>query len=384
MDDNPHKPLSNRTLVAQSPLNLEAPLNGLVWPVHFSTMYTRDDTYAYASEYVYGRADNPTVRQAEALVASLEGSALAMLFGSGMAAAITVILALERPIHIIASSHMYYGLRDWFEGVGRYGHTIAFADMADLAAFEACVNERQPGLVWIETPSNPIWEVTDIAAVARIAHDAGAILCVDSTVATPVFTRPLELGADIVMHSATKYLNGHSDVSAGALVAARADALWRRIGQVRSEHGSSLGAHEAWLLARGLRTLHVRVRAQARTAAFLAERLRDHPAVARMLYPGLPGHPGHPIAARQMTGGFGGMFSARVNGGAAAALRVAGATRLWKRATSLGGVESLIEHRASMEGPRPQCPDDLLRFSVGIEDPDDLLADLDQAFRSAL
>lgn len=382
MFDKPRAQLSFRTLTVQSPVGLDAPQNGLVGPIHFSTTYTRNDQYAYASDYVYGRADNLTLRQTESLIALLENAESAMLFGSGMSAAMAVVLALPEPTHILATSDMYYALKRWFSGLKRFGHTVAFVDTSDLAAVEASIVLRSPGLIWLETPTNPLWKVSDIAAITRLARRVGATVAVDSTVATPVFTRPLDLGADIVMHSATKYLNGHSDVSAGALATARNTPLWRAIAEMRAEQGVSLGALEAWLLARGMRTLDLRVRTQARSAAILAERLQNHPSVARVLYPGLPDHPGHAIAARQMSGGFGGMLSIRVKGGARAAVGTAANTRLWRSATSLGGVESLIEHRASMEGPGTGCPDDLLRLSVGIEDIDDLFADLDRALRA--
>jgi cystathionine gamma-synthase len=234
-------------------------------------------------------------------------------------------------------------------------------------------------LVWLETPANPLWEISDIAAAAEIAHRAGARLVVDSTVATPVLTRPLELGADLVMHAATKYLNGHSDVVAGTLTTRALDEFWGRIRAVRAQQGGILGSFEAWLLLRGMRTLYLRVRQSCRSAQALAERLAEHPQVAQVLYPGLPTFPGHDLAAWQMRGGFGGMLSIRVRGGEAAAVATAARVRLWKRATSLGGVESLIEHRASIEGPTSPVPDDLLRLSVGIEEPADLIADLEAA-----
>jgi cystathionine gamma-synthase len=235
-------------------------------------------------------------------------------------------------------------------------------------------------LVWIETPGNPLWTITDIAGAAQIAHKAGALLAVDSTVATPVFTQPLSLGADLVMHSASKYLNGHSDVIAGAVATARTGQLWARIGTLRAQYGMILGPFEAWLLLRSLRTLDTRVRTQTESAALIATWLREHPSTASILYPGLPTHPGHAVAARQMTG-YGAMLSLRVKGGEKAAIAAAAQVKLWKRATSLGGVESLIEHRASVEGPDSPCPTDLLRLSVGLEVPEDLFTDLDQALR---
>jgi cystathionine gamma-synthase len=234
-------------------------------------------------------------------------------------------------------------------------------------------------LVWIETPANPLWGITDIAGAADIAHRAGARLAVDSTVAAGVFTRPIELGADIVMHAATKYLNGHSDLIAGALVTAAKDGYWERIRMIRAQLGGIPGGFEAWLLLRGMRTLFARVEWSARSALRLATALSADPRVREVLYPGLPGFPGHAVAARQMIGGFGGMLSIRVRDGEAAAIATAARVELWKRATSLGGVESLIEHRASIEGAGTPCPPDLLRLSVGIESADDLLADLQQA-----
>jgi cystathionine gamma-synthase len=251
-----------------------------------------------------------------------------------------------------------------------------------VKAVSAAVTART-ALVWIETPANPLWSVTDVAAMAEIAHKAGAALAVDSTCATPILSQPLALGADIVMHAATKYLNGHSDVLAGALAGRTSSPLWERVKMVRKNVGAILGPFEAFLLIRGMRTLDLRVREASRNALILAEKLAAHRHVAEVLYPGLEGSPGHRTASRQMSGGFGGMLSVRVKGGEAGAIRVAKEVGLWKRATSLGGVESLIEHRASIEGAGSPCPTDLLRLSTGIEDPDDLFADLDQALKRA-
>ena len=370
-----------RTLAAQM-LGMEDPTTrGVVPPVHVATTFIRDPDNQYRTGFVYGRPDNATVRQAEATIAALEGADEALLFASGMAAATAVVLALDAPAYVVAAQEMYWALRDWLvREAPRHGSRVKLVDMTDLAAVRRAVTPETK-LVWIETPSNPLWSVTDIAAVADIAHAAGARLAIDSTVATPVFTRPLGLGADLVMHSATKYLNGHSDVVAGALATARRDEFWSRLHAVRTRYGAILGPFEAWLLMRGLRTLDVRVRAQSATAAELAHRLSRHERVAQVLYPGLPEHLGHALAARQMAG-FGAMLSIRVAGGEAAAIAAAAQVRLWKRATSLGSVESLIEHRASVEGPDSVCPPDLLRLSAGLEDVDDLYADLDQALRA--
>lgn len=384
MDDLTRARLSARTLVAQGVVVGEPLSKGIVPPIHMSTTYVRDPDNGYRSGHVYGHTDNVSVQQAERLIAALEGAEQALLFGSGMAAATSVILGLDKPTHIVASQVMYWGFRSWLREAERYGHRITFVETSDLAALRKAVTPGETGLLWIETPSNPMWTVTDIAAVAEIAHAADAILCVDSTVATPILTRPLTLGADIVMHSATKYLNGHSDVIAGALACARETPLWRRIVKNRGSLGQALSPFDAWLLTRGMRTLDVRVRAQSKSAAILAERLQSHPAVAEVLYPGLPSHPGHDVAMRQMTAGFGGMLSLRVAKGEKAAIAVAACVELWKRATSLGGVESLIEHRASIEGEGSPCPADLLRLSVGLEDVDELHFDLTRALTMAV
>ena len=371
-----------RTLAAQA-LGFEDPVTkAVVPPLHAATTFVRDPDNQYRSGFSYGRADNPTVRQAEDVIAALEGAEAALLFGSGMAASTAVVLALTPPAHIVASKVMYWAFRSWLtEQAPRFGYRVDIVDTADLAAVARAVQPGATELVFVETPANPIWTVTDIAAVAKIAHGAGAMLCVDSTAATPVLTRPLALGADIVMHSATKYLNGHSDVIAGALATARADERWQSIRSVRTRHGGILGPFEAWLLVRGMRTLELRVTAQSESAMRLATRLARHPEVAEVLYPGLPEHPAHELATRQMRGGYGGMLSIRVKHGEAHAIATAARVGLWMRATSLGGVESLIEHRASSEGPGTLCPPDLLRLSVGLEDPDDLYADLDSALR---
>jgi cystathionine gamma-synthase len=375
-------PWKPRTIAAQALGTIDPATRAVVPPVHLSTTFIRDPDNQYRAGYAYGRPDNATARATEAVLAALESAEEALLFASGMAAAIAVVLAQPPGSRIIASQVMYWAFRHWLmtEAV-RFGYRVEFVDTSDLAAVRAAA----PGaaLVYVETPGNPLWTISDIAAIGEIAHGAGATLAVDSTVATPVLTQPLRLGADIVMHSASKYLNGHSDVIAGVLTTAAASSAWERIKALRVQHGAILGPFEAWLLGRGLRTLDVRVKTQTATAMWLAERLNGHPAVAEVLYPGLASHPGHAVALRQMSG-FGAMLSIRVRGGEAAAIAAAARIKLWKRATSLGGVESLIEHRASVEGAGSPCPPDLLRLSVGLEDPEDLLADLDQALRSAV
>jgi cystathionine gamma-synthase len=375
---------SKRTLAAQAMGTTDPLTRAVVPPIHVSTTYLRDPDNAYSSGFVYGRPDNATVREAEAVIAMLEEAPAAMLFGSGMAAATAVFLALDPGAHVVAPRVMYWALRNWLMTEGaRFGYRVDFCETDDLDALRAAVRPGETKLVWIETPSNPLWTVTDVAAAAEIAHAAGARLAVDSTCASPFHTRPLALGADVVMHAATKILNGHTDVVAGALATREEDDFWTRLVAIRRAGGAILGPFEAFLLLRGLRTLPLRAAAQARSAMHLAERLSAHAHVARVLYPGLPQHPGHDVAARQMEGGFGYMLSIQVSGGEAAAIAAAANVRLWKRATSLGGVESLIEHRASIEGAGTPCPPDLLRLSAGIEDPDDLFTDLDEALRAA-
>lgn len=376
---------SPRSLAAQALGKVDPLTKGVVPPIHVATTYIRDPDNAYSSGFVYGRPDNETVREAEAVLAMLEqAGAGALLFSSGMAAATAVFQALDPGDHIVAPRVMYWALRNWLmTEAARWGLETTFCETDDLAQLRAAVRPGRTKLVWIETPSNPLWTITDIAAAAEIAHEAGARLAVDSTCASPVHTRPLTLGADVVMHAATKVLNGHSDVVAGALAARAEDVFWDRIKTIRKMQGGILGPFEAYLLMRGMRTLHLRAERQARTALSLAHRLAAHPHVARVLYPGLPQHPGHDVAARQMEGGFGYMMSVQVKGGEAAAVAAAARVELFKRATSLGGVESLIEHRASIEGAGSPCPPDLLRLSCGIEDEDDLFADLDACLNAA-
>jgi cystathionine gamma-synthase len=378
------KNLAPETVAAQAGGGIDEATGAIVPPLHVATTFIRDPDNQYRKGYSYGRPDNATVRQAEAVLTALEGGTAGLVLASGMSAATATFLALERPAHVVAPKVMYWGLRKWLaEDAPSLGVEASFVDAADPAAIRAGVRPGKTRLIWIETPANPLWTITDIADTAAIAHEAGSLLAVDSTVQTPVLTQPIALGADIVMHSGTKYLNGHSDVIAGALVFARKDATWERAQRLRAMLGTILGPFEAALLLRGMRTLHVRVRHQCAAAMAMAQHFARHPRVEAVLYPGLPAHPGHAVAARQMSGGFGGMLSIRVKGGEAAAIAVAAKVQIWKRATSLGGVESLIEHRASIEGADSPCPPDLLRLSVGLESPADLIGDLEQAIAGA-
>jgi cystathionine gamma-synthase len=384
MTDSKKSTYHKKTLAAQAMGKIDATTMGIVPPIHVTTTFIRDDDNGYSNGNIYGRADNVTIREAETIIAMLESAPQALVFGSGMASAIACFLALAPGDHVVAPKVMYWALRNWLLTEGRHwGLVIDFVDMGNLAEVKAAMQPGKTKLVWAETPANPLWSITDIEAVATIAHAAGARMAVDSTCATPVLSQPLALGADIVMHAATKYLNGHSDVLAGALACREPDAYWDRIKMVRKNVGAILGPFEAFLLIRGMRTLDLRVHAACNNAMNLAQKFAAHPLVNEVLYPGLTTSPGHAIAKRQMIGGFGGMLSIRVKGGEAGAIRVAKEVGLWKRATSLGGVESLIEHRASIEGAGSPCPTDLLRLSAGIEDGSDLFADLDQALKRA-
>src|SRR5262245_19585723 len=374
---------SAETLAAQA-LGEVDPTSGAITPaIYPSTSYERNPDGTYRSGLAYTRADNPTYDHAEKVLSILESGASCMLFASGSAAATAVFQALLPGDHMLVSRVLYWGVRQWLAHFGvAWGLDVEFIDTTDLPALRAAIRPGRTRLVWLETPANPLWDITDLEAVVRIARAADVRVAVDNTVATPVLTRPIALGVDLVVHSATKYLNGHGDVLAGAIVTARADPFWERMRVWRRTSGSVLGPFEAWLLQRGMRTLFLRVRRSSETALAIARHFERHRALTAVLYPGLSSHPGHEIAARQMVGGFSGMLSVRVAGGEADAMTVAGAVRVFKRAVSLGGVESLIEHRRSTEGPSSPVPDDLLRLSIGLESPDDLIADLEAALEA--
>jgi cystathionine gamma-synthase len=368
------------TIIAQGLGRIAPPFAEIAPPIHVSTTYERGADGSYPGGRVYSRADNPTYDQPEALIATLEGAAGALLFASGQGAAAAVFQSLGAGDCVLVPRRMYWAFRKWLtDFAGPWGLRIEFYDNAATDELVARTRALRPRLIWIETPANPTWDVTDIAAAADVAREVGAVVAVDSTAATPILTQPLALGAHIVMHSATKYLNGHSDVIAGVLAAREDDALWQRIRYVRGAGGAVLGPLEAWLLLRGLRTLHLRVRAASDNALAIAERFAEHPALSHVLYPGLPHHPNHAVARAQMHGGYGGMMSLRLRAGEVAAKAFTAKLRVFKRATSLGSVESLAEHRASVEGPGTECPADLVRLSVGVEHVDDLIADIEQA-----
>jgi len=316
-----HSPsLSPETLAAQA-LGYVDPLTGGLAPtINPSTNYEQLPDGTYHQDRVYTRADNPTYEHAEHLLAALEGAGCSCaLFASGTAATTAIFQSLLPGDHVLVARVLYWGIRKWLsEFALAWGLDVEFVDTTDLAAVESSIRPGGTRLLWVETPANPTWEITDLAAICTLAHAAGVTVAVDSTVATPVLTRPMEFGADLVVHSATKYLNGHSDVLAGAVLTARADPFWERIRSWRRNAGAVLGPFEAWLLQRGMRTLFLRVNRASASALTIARHFEGHPALRAVLYPGLESHPGHEIAARQMSGGFGGMLSIRLVGGSGA------------------------------------------------------------------
>jgi len=370
------------TLAAQAAGYVDPATGGLTPPVQPSTTYARRPDYDLtAPGFIYGRDDSNIVRIAEAALAKLEGAEAALLFPSGMAAIAALFRTVPGGSAVVIQSGIYWGTTKWArEFCARRDIRLVEVDAADAGQLRDAVAGVKPCLVWIETPSNPWLKIVNVAEAAKSAHQAGALLAVDSTAATPILSHPLMLGADIVMHSATKAINGHSDVLAGVLLTDKTThPVWQAIAADRHDAGAVLGPFEAWLLLRGMRTLALRVQRMSENAMATARFLDDHPAVEAVWYPGLAGHPGHELAKAQMAGGFGGLMSFLVQGGAKEALAVCGRLRVIHRATSLGGVESLIEHRFTVEPQGNGIPPNLLRLSVGIEHVDDLVADLDQA-----
>lgn len=374
------KDLKPATIAAQAAGACDSATGGVVPGISVASTYRRDPAgLLLRPDNMYGRDNNDTVRQAEEVIRRLEGAAASLLFPSGMAAVAAVFRALPSGARVVLQTGIYWGTLKWVRAYCvRRAIILDEIDAADPRALAAACRSSAD-MVWIETPSNPWLKTVDIAATAGLAHKAGAMLVVDGTAATPVLTRALELGADIAMHSATKALNGHSDVLAGALSCRETSLpMWHEILTDRHDAGAIMGPFEAWLLMRGLRTLPLRMERMCANAMVVAEMLAAHPGVEAVLYPGLARHPGHDIAARQMRGGFGYLLSVLVRGDRARALDVAGRLSLFHRATSLGGVESLVEHRHTIE-PDTGIPENLLRLSLGIEDADDLTADLARA-----
>ncbi len=366
------------TLAVHAGHEPDAATGAVAPPIHLATTFRHGPAGERLAGYEYQREGNPTNDRLREALKALEGGEEAMTFASGMAAMSTLLESLPAGARVLFPDDCYTGLRMLFaEFLPERGIVPIEVDMADLDAVRtACA---QPlAMLWIETPSNPLLKVCDIAALAALGHAAGALVVADNTFATPLLQRPLALGADIVMHSTTKYFGGHSDVLGGALVFARNDALAQRVAHRLHVTGGVMAPFSAWLTLRGCRSLGARMAMHCANARAVATFLSTHPRVARVNWPGLPSHPGHAIAARQMRD-FGAMLSIQLHGGRDAALAVAGRLRVFTNATSLGGCESLVEHRASVEGAHPRSPQDLLRISVGLEDAGDLVADFAQA-----
>jgi cystathionine gamma-synthase len=351
-------------------------------PIHLSTTFERSPEGEYPLGFSYSREDNPTRRVLEACLADLEGGKQAAVFSSGLAAATALIHGLEPGDHIMAPDDVYWGLRKVIGDVfGKFGLETSYVDMTSLEDVRAAMRPNTR-LIWVETPSNPLMKITDLAAIASIARGSGpnAITVCDGTFATPILQRPLDCGIDMVVHSTTKYIGGHSDVVGGAVITRHDNYLFERARRAQHYGGAVPSPFDCWLTLRGIETLPYRVRAHSENGMCVARWLAAHPAVEAVHYPGLAEHPGHQVAARQMSA-FGGMLSFQVRGTREDAMRVAARCRLFIRATSLGGTHSLIEHRASVEGPQTRTPQNLLRVSVGLEHPDDLIADLEQALK---
>ncbi len=350
-------------------------------PLHTSTTFERDPDGEFSRGYAYIRDATPNRDSLEACITALEGGDETISFGSGMAASMAVFQALSPGDHVLLHRDVYYGVRELMQGFfAKWGLTHTLADMRDPSAIAKALRPETK-LFWVETPTNPLIEVVDISAVAQAAKAAKALLVCENTFATPVLQRPFELGADLVVHSLTKYLSGHSDAMGGSVTLKGNPELAAQIREFQHTAGAILSPFDCWLILRGAQTLVPRLRLHCENARHVAEFLSSHKKVERVRYPGLPNDPGHGVAKKQMKD-FGGMLSFEVAGGRAEAFAVAAKLKIVLRATSLGGTHSLIEHRASIEGPTTRAPESLLRMSVGLEDAADLIADLDQALSS--
>jgi cystathionine gamma-synthase len=369
--------LQPETIAVHAGRAVDPTTGAVVAPIHLSTTFQRAEDGSFPTGFDYARSDNPNRAALEKAFAILEGGAVAAAFASGLAAATTVFQALAPNDHVVAPLAAYHGVLRLLRGVfARWALRVDFVDMTDLGAIKKAIRQNTK-IVWVETPSNPTLKLTDLAAVAEIAHTAGARLVADNTW-SPMIQQPFALGADLVMHSTTKYFGGHSDVMGGALIARQDDEFFQRMREVQTVGGAVPAPFDCWLVHRGMQTLPWRMRAHCENAGRIAQFLATHPNVEQVHYPGLPSHPHHALAQRQMRQ-FGGMLSFELKGDRAAAMALPNRTQIFTRATSLGGVESLIEHRQSIEGPDTLTPETLLRLSIGLEHPDDLIADLAQA-----
>lgn len=368
------------TLAVHAGQNPERGTRDVTPAIHLATTFQKADDGTLPGGYLYSRPNNPNREALESALALLEGGAAALSFSSGSAATFAVLQSLSPGDHAIVGEDVFYGTLVLLKTImTNWGVTFTQVRMQDLAKVERAITPKTR-LFWVETPSNPMLAITDLRAVIARAQKAGAIVACDNTVGTPMLQRPLELGADISMHSVTKFLSGHSDVLSGALVFRESGPLVDRIRHIQQQSGGVPSPFECWLTLRGLQSFPHRMRGICTSAQRVAEFLSSHAKVEAVHYPGLPKHPGHSTAAAQMSGGFGGLMSMQVRGGRAEAFKVLAAVKIFTHATSLGGTHSLIEHRASVEGPDTRSPANLLRLSIGLEHPDDLIEDLEQAF----
>jgi cystathionine gamma-synthase len=367
--------------IAAHALRATDPTTGAaVPPIHLSTTFARNESYETLIESDYQRSGSPTVFQAEALLATLEQGAACLTYPSGMAAIFQLVDTVPYGGHVVAPNVMYYGARMRLKQLEEQGRiALTLVPTCATEEFSKTIVAGKTDLVWIETPSNPMWDVTDIAAVAELAHKAGAALGVDATATAAVTTLPLTLGADYVFHSVTKYLNGHSDILGGALVCREKNARWDKLINLRGKTSAPLAPFESWLLMRGMRTLFVRYRQASANAQAIARHFANHPKLERVVYPGLPSHPQYEVARRQMKDGYGGMMSLLIRTDFAGAVKFCTQLKVITPATSLGGCESLAEHRKTIEGQTSPVPDNLVRLSIGLENVNDLIGDIEQA-----
>jgi cystathionine gamma-synthase len=378
MSNNKLRP---ETVAAHALRSTDKTTGAVVPPLYLSTTYARDENYQPLLKENYVRNGSPNLWQAEETIAELENGKAALLFPSGMAAISTLFETIPQGSHVVALEVMYYNSRELLQRLAAKGRiSLTLVDPNKPGAFEEAMRTKTD-LVWIETPVNPTWDVIDIEAVAKIAHKAGAILAVDATTTGAVTTQPLNLGADIVFHSVTKYLNGHSDVLAGALVTRELNSRWAELNWLRTKTSSPLAPFDCWLLMRGMRTLFVRYAQASNNALAIARHFSNHPKMECVLYPGLASHQNYDVARRQMTNGYGGMMSLLLKTDFAGAQKFCTNLDVIIPATSLGGVESLAEHRKTVEGPTSKLPDNLVRLSIGIENVNDLIADIEQALK---
>jgi cystathionine gamma-synthase len=377
------KDLSISTKIAQA-LHFSDPETGSVVPsIDHSATYSRDENYEPRQAYWYRRDGNKTTQLAEEIISELENANASLLFSSGMSACTAVLEMLPAEAHIAVPRVMYHGVLGQIQNFASKNRIrVDYYEAGDLVSMESIIKNGVTQLVWVETPNNPNWEVTDISSASELAHKAGAKLIVDATATPPTMTKSLDLGADISFHSATKYLNGHSDISAGALSFNQQSSMYENLFTIRKLHGTVLNSQDAFLLIRGLRTLFLRVEKNSQNAMLLAKHFNNHEFIEKVLYPGLETHPNHQIAKHQTNGQFGGMLSVIVKGSQTDAVNVVRNCKVFYPATSLGGVESLIEHRKTVSGDDFPVHENLIRISAGIEDPVDLINDLEQALNT--